>query len=58
MEFEIMPHFGFYVTGTKSIYVAFFKGVINFLPSPASMFGKTVTSSPDLAGLTFVGSGP
>ena len=53
-----MPHFGFYVTGTKSIYVAFFKGVINFLPSPASMFGKTVTSSPDLAGLTFVGSGP
>ncbi|XP_028393734.1 delta-1-pyrroline-5-carboxylate dehydrogenase, mitochondrial-like [Dendronephthya gigantea] len=34
------------------------KGVINFLPAPGSMFGKTVTSSPDLAGLTFVGSGP
>ncbi|CAB4015789.1 delta-1-pyrroline-5-carboxylate dehydrogenase, mitochondrial [Paramuricea clavata] len=34
------------------------QGVINFLPSPGAMFGKTVTSSPDLAGLTFVGSGP
>ena len=33
-------------------------GIINFLPSSGSMFGGTVTSSPDLAGLTFVGSGP
>lgn len=33
------------------------KGVINFLPSGGSTFGGTVTSSPHLAGLTFVGSG-
>lgn len=33
------------------------KGVINFLPSAGSTFGGTVTSSPHLAGLTFVGSG-
>jgi 1-pyrroline-5-carboxylate dehydrogenase len=32
-------------------------GVINFLPSSGPVFGKAVTSSPHLAGITFTGSG-
>lgn len=31
-------------------------GVINFLPADGPLFGNTVTSSPDLAGLNFTGS--
>ena len=31
-------------------------GVINFLPADGPVFGDTVTASPDLAGVNFVGS--
>lgn len=31
-------------------------GVVNFLPSTVPLYGDTVLSSPDLAGLSFTGS--
>ncbi|XP_022090428.1 delta-1-pyrroline-5-carboxylate dehydrogenase, mitochondrial-like isoform X1 [Acanthaster planci] len=31
-------------------------GVINFIPAPATVFGDTITASPDLAAVAFVGS--
>lgn len=31
-------------------------GVINFMPADGPVFGDTVTSSPDLAGINFTGS--
>lgn len=51
-------------TAVLSNYIAFqaFReaglppGVINFLPSDGPVFGNTVTSSPDLAGINFTGS--
>ena len=33
-------------------------GVINFIPSKGGDFGDTITSSPDLAAISFTGSGP
>lgn len=31
-------------------------GVINFVPTEPTLFGDTVTASPDLAGVNFTGS--
>ncbi|CAH0405662.1 unnamed protein product [Chilo suppressalis] len=33
-------------------------GVVNFVPADGPTFGKTITSSPDLAGINFTGSVP
>jgi len=33
-------------------------GVVNFVPSDGPVFGKVITSSPDLAGINFTGSVP